>query len=229
MTPTAEAEIDQKALEIDAFPNGITPGSTVLIAGAIDPATFALGLRSIQQYGQADDAALVVTTTESADRTIDTYETVCEDSARRSLGLVDTTSERQYVDALYDETPVVFVPSPGDLERLVLALSDLLGNRLPSNGTRHLVVRSLTPILENAPISRVSSVLERITGIRTGNGLTVFGVDYTAHDEETMTALMDLVDGVVWVTQTTEGELEFEFRPTRRQPGLSSRGGDTSG
>lgn len=205
---------DLETIEVDAIPSGIGPG-TILIAGTEDPTTYALGLRALHQLGDADDAAMVVTTTESAERTLATYEAVRTDSERQSLGLVDTTSERQYVTALYDETPVVFVPSPGDLERLVLALSDLDGNRLPSNGTRHLVVRSLTPVLEDAPIDRVQSVIDRITGLRTGNGLTILGIDYTAHDEETMTALTELVDGILWVTKTADDQLEFEFQPTR--------------
>lgn len=214
MDESSEA-FDPKTVQVDAFPTGLRPGSTILIAGTVDPTTYALGLRALHRLGDAEDAALVVTTTESADRTLATFDAVRTDSERQSLGLVDTTSERQYVTALYDETPVVFVPSSGDLERLVLALSDIEETRLPSSGTRHLLVRSLTPILQNAPVRRVRSMLDRINGLRTGNGLTILGVDYTAHDEETMVALRDAVDGVLWVSRTADDRLEFEFQPAQ--------------
>ncbi|NHN49401.1 hypothetical protein G9464_17665 [Halostella sp. JP-L12] len=212
MDETTEA-LDRDTVGADAFPSDVAPG-TVLIAGTVEPSTYALGLRALHRLGGPDDAAMIVTTTESADRTLAAYDAVRTDSGPQSIGIVDAASERQYLNALYDETPVVFVPSPGDLERLVLAISDLDGNRLPSSGTRHLVVRSLTPMLENAPMSRVRSVIERVIGLRTGSGLTILGVDYTAHDEATMAALTELVDGVLWVTRTAEGHLEFEFQPT---------------
>lgn len=216
MSSAPEHPIDRETEKIDAFPSSLG-GTTVLIAGPVDPTEYALGLRALQRFGTPNDAAMIVTTTDSADRTLAAYDSLSTGSKRQSLALVDTTSERQYVTALYDETPVVFIPTSSDLERLVLALSELTGNRLPSNGTQHLVVRSLTPILQEAPLHRVCRVLERISGLRRGDGITALGIDYTAHDEETMNALMDLVDGVVWVTRTAEDELEFEYRPTRRR------------
>lgn len=215
----SDEAFDQDTVQIDDFPTGIGSGTTILIAGTVDPTTHALGLRALHQFSDPEDAAVLVTTTESADRTLATYDAMQTDSEQQSLGIVDTTSEQQYITALYDETPVVFVPSPGDLERLVLALSDIEGNRLQSGGTRHLVFRSLTPVLQNAPVRRVRSMLDRISGLRTGNGLTVLGVDYTAHDEETMTALTDAVDGVLWVTLTAGDQLEFEFQPARGHHG----------
>lgn len=214
MDGTAEPSIDDETLHVDLFPDGLASGSTVLIAGAVDPAMYAVALRGLCRYGHADGAALVVTTTESAEQTLTTYETVCADSDRPSLGLVDTTSKQQYVTALFRETPVVFIPAPGDLERLVLALSELTGDRPPSKGTRHLVIRSLTPLLENASTARVCTVLERITGLRAGAGLCLLGIDYTAHDRETMAAVIKRVDGVLWITEMTRNRLEFEFRPT---------------
>jgi KaiC/GvpD/RAD55 family RecA-like ATPase len=210
MDSTSDSSLDQEALQIDAFPDGLTLGSTILIAGADDPSRYAVGLRALCQYGHVDDAAIVVTTTESADQTIETYEMIGPDSDQPSLSLVDTTSEQPSVAALYQEPPVVFIPSPDDLERLVLSLSDLTGSRSPSNGTRHLVIRSFTPVLKNASTARVCTVLERISGLRAGTDLCLLGLEYTAHDEETMAALAEQVDSVLWVTQASENHLEFE-------------------
>jgi KaiC/GvpD/RAD55 family RecA-like ATPase len=226
MDDSSDSLIDQEALQGDAFPSGLTPGLTVLIAGADDPSRYAVGLRVLCQYGHADDAAIVVTTTESVDQTIETYEMICPDSDRPSLSLVDTTAEQPSVAALYQEPPIVFIPSPDDLERLVLALSDLTGARSPSNGTRHLVIRSLTPILKNASTARVCTVLERISGLRTGTGLCLLGLEYTAHDEKTMAALAEQVDGILWVTQAAENHLGFEFRPTKDRHNHSVTGGN---
>lgn len=200
-------------IEHDSFPGDIAPGSTVLVAGSVDPAVKAVGLNALARSGGGDDIALVVTTTDSADETASTYDTICQSSAAPSLRLVDTTSEGQSVSALYEKYPVVFVPSPGDLERLVIGLSDLTAMPGPSTGARHLVIRSLSPIMENASVEDVCAVLERISGLRTGTGYTFFGLDYTAHDEETIRAITDHVDVILWVTEHSDGALDFEVRP----------------
>lgn len=57
-------------------------------------------------------------------------------------------------------------------------------------------------------------MLERITGVRSETGLCLLGLDYTAHDEETMAAITDIVDGVLWVTEPSPNRLEFEYQPT---------------
>lgn len=220
---------DRETVNIDSFPKSLATGSTVLIASAGDPSHYAIGLRALCQFAGVDDAALVVTTTESADQTIEKYLDCCPAAARFSLGLVDTTSEHQSVSSIYGEIPIVFTPAPGDLERLVLALAELSGNTQTSKRTHHLLVRSLTPILETSSTSRVSRVLERITGFRSETGLCLFGLDYTAHDEETMAAVTELVDGVLWVTQPSPDRLELEYQLARGHPTYSVTGGETDG
>lgn len=209
MDGTAESPLDHDSVQIDPFPDGLSAGSTVLVAGTVDPATYAIGLRALCRFGKRDDTALVVTTTESADQTVERYDTVCENTERPAIGLVDTTSE-QSVSALYGEQPVVYVPAPNDLERIVIGLSDLTSARPPSSGTRHLLVRSLTPLLEMSSVDAVCTILERISGLRMGSGLTLLGIDYTVHGDETMAALSEHVDGILWTTERS-GALEFEF------------------
>jgi hypothetical protein len=210
----------------DAFPDGLESGSTILIATAGDPSAREADLRALRRYGRATDAAAVVTTTESADRTRARYEALDSDAGRPSLGLVDLVSERQYVTALYSDVPVVYTPSPSDLGRLVIALSELSRCLSPSTGTRHLVVRSLTPLLRNASVARVCAALEQISTYRTGGGLCLYGIDYTAHDEETMRILTDRVDGVLWVTEASDGHAEYSYRQTRGRYRRTSRGTD---
>lgn len=204
--------------EVPEFPEAIDAGATVLLAGNVDPSTYALGLRALYQCSQADDTAVVVTTTESAEQTLDTYSSVCPTDDRPRIGIVDTTSEQQYVSAVYDASPVVFTPS--DLERIVMALAEITGNQAPTNGTRHLVVRSLTPLLRDSPTNAVCNVMERISGLRAESGLGLFGLDYTQHDEATMSKLAERVEYILWVSHGHESGLEFELQTA----GASVRG-----
>lgn len=217
MTGHSNSAADTEVLQLGPLPDRLDEGSTVLVASIGDPSVDAISLQILRQYGTAADTAFVVTTTESAAQTIETYTSLARATDCPSLKIVDTVSEQQTVSALYGETPVVFTPSPGDLEQLVVMLSELAGHTASATGARHLVIRSLTPILESAATTQVCTTLDRITGLRSETGLCLLGLDYTAHDTETMMRLTDHVDGVLWVTQSSSGQLEFKYQPTRRR------------
>ncbi len=204
-------EEDEPAVSL---PGSLAAGA-VLVAGPTDPAEDGLCLRALCAYRSPDDEALVVTTTEGADETRSRFEAVCPNVGGRPLAVVDTVSRREYLPSLYTEEPTVFTSSPGDLERIVLALSDLTRGGHPSSGGRHFVVRSLTPMLAAAPVERVPPVVERIAGLRTDDGYGFLGLDFTAHDEETVAELVACVDGVLWFSTADDGTVEFELRSTR--------------
>lgn len=207
--------IDSPVGPLDVVPDGLTTGSTVLVATAGDPSRSALGLRLLARFGTRDDTAVVVTTTESAERTVETFEEFRSAANHPSIGLVDTISEQQSVSARYDANPVVYTPSPSDLERLVMALSEVAGQFAPSAGDRHLLVRSLVPLLESTSTARVCSVLDRVTGFRSETGLAIVGLDYTETDEKTMTTVAERVDGILWATQGSSESVELTYRPAR--------------
>lgn len=226
MNDVQESFTERTDFRVDDLPGRLSGGSTVLVASTTDPSQYAVGLHLLSQYGASTDTAVTVTTTESVDRTVETYDRLGSDDDRPPLGIVDTTSEQQSVSALYDETPVVFTPAPGDVERLVVALSELTEQTAPASGERHLVVRSLTPILDAAPTPLVCRVLERITGLRSDGGLCLLGLDRSAHDGETMAAVAEQVDGVLRVTQAGPDRLEFAQRPGKNRYGHSAADGD---
>lgn len=226
MDRNANSTVEREALQVDPLPDSLSGGSTVLVATTGDPSQYAVCLRILCAQGTEEDTAFVVTTTESADRTIAVYDRLGGETRRPSISIVDTVSEQQSVSALYGETHVVFTPSPGDLERLVMAISELSDSSAPSTGAHHLVIRSLTPILKASSATRVSTVLERITGLRSESGLCLLGIDYTAHDEETMAAIADLVDGVLWVTQPSPDRLAFDYQATGSRHSRFVPGGD---
>ncbi|QLH81709.1 DUF7504 family protein [Halosimplex pelagicum] len=216
MTDRSDPERDPAAPEVDAVPEGVAPGSTVLVATVGDPAPSVPSLQVLSAFADGDDTALVVTTTESAETTVERARAVFEEGARPSLGVVDTVSKQQSVASRYGDVPTVFTPSSSDLERLVVALTELSGEGRPADGDRHLVVRSLTPILEAVATDQVCTVLQQVSGIRTETGLTLLGVDETAHDDATMRALAEQVDGVLWVTRGSDDALELMYRPATR-------------
>lgn len=216
MDSTSDSEREGTPPSSIDLPGALTEGSSILVVGTFDPSEYAISLRLLGQYGKNGDPAPVVTTRSSANETIQTWEEVSSEGDRPSIAIVDTTSEEQSIEATYGGVPTFFTPSSGDLERLVMALTELSGPTQPPNGSRHLVIRSLTPILEEASPDRVLHVLQRISGLRTGTGLGLFGIDITAHDRETLTRLADIFDGVVWINRTKDGQFECKFHPQGR-------------
>lgn len=203
-----------------SFPDAIGDGATVLVVVDTNPTAYALGLRALCQYGGADDSALVVTTTESADRTAAVYDDIRSNDCP-SICLVDTVSEQQNVTALYDDPPTVFTPSAADIERIVIALSELTEEKTPAT-SRHLVLRSLTPLLEHSSTNRVCNLLQRISGLRTGTGIGYIGLEYSEHDEGTIAAVAQHVNGILWVTEDSNCTLDFEFQLARRYTARSN-------
>ncbi|WP_435175067.1 DUF7504 family protein [Halorussus sp. AFM4] len=198
--------------------DAISAPTTVLIAGTVDPTEYALGLRLLSHARSPDDTAIVVTTTESRDAVVAGATDTRTASGEPSLAVVDTSSKEQYLTAPYEDVPTVYMPTADDLERVAIGLSDLSGTVVPSTGTRHFVVRSLTPMIDGATTERVCRLLERTTGVRVGDGLGIFGVDFTAHDDRTLAELTAVVDRLLWVSADTDGQLQFELRNAGRGP-----------
>lgn len=215
---------DHATVRLDDLPDRLETGSTVLVASAGDVTKHAVPLRVLATLMRAGDSALVVSTTESASRTADRFDRYWPEETRPTLGVVDTVSGTQYISALYEDPPVVYTPAPGDLERLVLALSDISGLQTPADVNRHLVVTSLTPLLNATSAERVATVLDRIVGLRSSDGSSILGIDYTAHDQEAMATIASCAEGVLWVTQAADDRIELDYRPTRRQTGYSAVG-----
>lgn len=211
-SPDPACDVDRR---VETFPSVLRADATVLLAGSVDPARADLNLRLLARYGHKDDVGFVITTTASADETVSLYRSLDQENGKENdqsaLRVVDTTSKQQYINALYNEVPTVFTPAPRDLERTIMGLSELSEMMTNSRGARHIVIRSLTPLLSETSPAEVCNFLDRVSGLRTTGGIGLFGIDYTAHDEQTIAALAKRVDAVVWVNQTADGSFEFDL------------------
>lgn len=196
-----------------AFPDALSDGTTVLLCG-FDPTEYALTLRCLERFGGDADEAAVVTMKRGVEATIETYSSLDVSPSHPSIGIVDMVSEGQSISATYEAVPTVFTPSEGDTERLVLALSELTGRSVGAND-QHLAVRSLSPMLTAAATTRVTDVAERISGLRTTNGMALFGLNYTVHDRDTVQSVSNVADRVLWVSRQADGSFAMELRSTR--------------
>lgn len=197
--------------ELENLSGLLGDGYRVLVAGSTDSVVNEVTLQLLAHVGNGLDESVIVTTARSAATTRESYAAIAERGGCPALRIVDTLSSEQSVAALYTDSPTVYVPSPIDIERLVLGVSDITDETPPATGRRHLVVRTLTPILESIPVETVIRMIDRIGGVRSPDGLSVFGCTYTSHSEADMQQLATRVDGILWIEETATGDLTFEL------------------
>lgn len=211
---TDEPVNSDAAIDWTGLPDTVSNGSAICIAKPAPLTDYALPLRVVDRYADSSACRIIVTPAVEADETIRQHDAMSS-SADSRLGIIDLTGD-EHLDVLYQSNPVIYRPHPGELAQITIALWEVENTLSSSCSKTHLIFRSLTPILLEDDLERVTNVLERVIDQqRSDSSLTVFSVDYTEHDERTMTALKDLVDGVVWVEQGGNRELQLEYRRTR--------------
>lgn len=209
-------DVEDGSVDLEAIPRSVPNGSVICVAGPSPLTDYALPLRITDRYTATDDCRIIVTTATGADETIAQQNAITPAGGHR-VGVIDTTAD-EHVASLYQEHPTISLARTGELTQITLALWDLEEALSTACSTPHVIVRSLTPILEQAGLERVTNVLESvIEHQRAAGSLTVFGIEYTAHDERTMAALERLADGIVWVERTGQGDLELEYQRTHHR------------
>lgn len=210
--PTPGSTVDSDGPE--GLPSGLPDGKTILVAGPEEPTSSAFSLGLLATRGRAGDRALVITASDDRDGTVESYLKHCDRDGRPTIGIVDTVSKTASTESLYQQHPTVYVPSPGDRTRLMIALSTLHDRLRAGTETQHLVIRSLTPFLTANTVNEVTDTLDRIVGYRTADGMALIGVDYTTTDDATLGALGEIVDGILWIAPSETGDIDVEFTRT---------------
>ncbi|PSQ46958.1 hypothetical protein BRD15_07975 [Halobacteriales archaeon SW_6_65_15] len=201
MTPTAE--------ELPRVPS-LRAGQTLLIAESGDLRRHAVDLRLLAARSDPAEGAAFVTTETGSKATLEAYESLDAEESSAVLGVVDAVSHDQNLPASYRETPVSHVAGPHDLARLSVAVGDLLGSSEREDRRRHLVVQSLTPLLETSDSDVVERFIRRTTHSAFVDGFSILRLDFTAHDERTLKRVRNLADVLLWVEESPDGALDFE-------------------
>lgn len=187
-------------------------GQTLLVAESGDLRHHHVDLRLLAARSAPSEGTAFVATKTDSKQLLGTYESLETEDASDILGVVDAVSHDQNLPASYREIPVSYVAGPHDLARLSLALADLTDSSTREDRRQHLVVESLTPLLETSD----PDVVRRFVGQTTRNstlvdGFSILTVDFTAHDERTVRLVRSLADFVLWVEESPDGTLTFEI------------------
>ncbi|QLG62072.1 RAD55 family ATPase [Halorarum salinum] len=185
--------------EVTAFEESIEPGSNVLVSGPPLSGKRDLALDVLAEGTDAGEGAIVVTTKDGADRLLEQF-------ARRTgyegkpVAVVDTVTRQQGVGDVLEDDRVKYTSSPVDLTGIGIKLSEFLEQFHEVRGIERnrVAVHSLSTLLMYADLQTVFRFLHVFTGrIQSVDGLGIYCIDSTAHDDRTMNTLKQLFDGVV--------------------------------
>ena len=191
----------------------VDPGTSLLVSGPPLTGKRALSLDVLAEGTRAGEAAIVVTTKDGADRVLEDYRKRV-DVDDRPVAVIDCVTRQQGVGEVRDDDRVKYTSSPVDMTGIGIKLSETLESFYQGHGVERtrVMVHSLSTLLMYSDLQTVFRFLHVFTGrVQSVDGLGLFCIDATAHDDRTMNTLKQLFDGIV----TTEEDAD----PSVRLPG----------
>ncbi|MEF8820201.1 MAG: recombinase RecA [Haloferacaceae archaeon] len=188
----------------------LNPGTSLLVSGPPLTGKRALSLDVLAEGTRRGEAAIVVTTKDGADRVLDDYRERV-DIENRPVAVIDCVTRQQGVGEVRDDDRVKYTSSPVDMTGIGIKLSETLESFYQEHDVddTRVMVHSLSTLLMYSDLQTVFRFLHVFTGrIQSVDGLGLFCIDSTAHDEQTMNTLKQLFDGIV----TTEEDAEPSIR-----------------
>jgi KaiC/GvpD/RAD55 family RecA-like ATPase len=191
----------------------VQPGTNILLAGPPLTGKRALGFDILTSGVERGDGAVVVSTKDSAKRVLADLESRF-DVEDRPVTVIDCVTRQQGISDTEANDQVKYVSSPVDMTGIGIQLSEVLEEFYRRRNVEHnrVMLHSLSTLLMYSDLQTVFRFLHVFTGrLQSVDGLGLFAIDSTSHDDQTMNTLKQLFDGVV--TTHEEGE------PTVRLPG----------
>jgi archaellum biogenesis ATPase FlaH len=128
--------------------------------------------------------------------------------------VVDCVTRQQGVSEVRDDTQVRYTSSPVDMTGVGIKFSEILEDFYEKQGVERnrVFLDSLSTLLMYSDLQTVFRFLHVFTGrIQSVDGLGLYAIDSSAHDDKTMSTLKQLFDGIV--------ETHEDGEPTANLPG----------
>ncbi|WP_313695011.1 RAD55 family ATPase [Halorarum halobium] len=192
--------------EVSTLGSSIEPGSNVLFTGPPLSGKRELALDVLAEGTERGEGAIMVTTKDSADRLLKRFgKRVSHDG--KPVAVVDTVTRQQGVGDVRDDDRIKYTSSPVDLTGVGIKLSEFLENFHAERGIERnrVMLHSLSTLLMYTDLQTVFRFLHVFTGrIQSVDGLGVYCIDSTAHEEREMNTLKQLFDGIVETSEDAE-------------------------
>lgn len=195
----------------DTLPAEQLDAGALLVSGPAMTGKYELILDLLIAGFEHDEGALIVTTNRGATTILEDIESGVGYRPEQ-LRFVDCVSERQGGNERLPEDMTEYVSSPADLTGIGIGVSEqlkALGNQNVA-GTR-VGFHSLSTLLMYAELETVFRFLHVLTGrVASIDGLGLFAIDPTTHEEGTINTLKQLFDGMIEL-RDNDGQREVRF------------------
>jgi len=200
--------------------NPIDPGSTVMVAGpALTPAED-LAVSMVTDGAEAGDGMLFVSTNMTHKRLVNACRQFHPSLDRSRLGVIDCSGQHAAHDR--DETRVKFVSTQRDLTGIGIKYSALYESLYADadRGRIRTGLISLSSLSMYVDLRQLFQFAQTLSGrIDSADGLGVFTIDPTTHDERTVNTLGQVTDGRIEVRDPDDGTgSELRVRGLAGQP-----------
>ena len=195
LTPHFDAEVD--------------PGTNILLTGPPLSGKRSIMMDILAAGTEREEGAIVVTTKDGADRVLRDYEKRVAYEGE-PVAVVDCVT-RQQGGETRESDRIKYASSPVDMTGIGIKLSEFLqafGDRgIEQN---RVMVHSLSTLLMYSDLQTVFRFLHVFTGrIQSVNGLGLFSIDSTAHEDQAMNTIKQLFDGIITVPEDGEPEIRL--------------------
>jgi KaiC/GvpD/RAD55 family RecA-like ATPase len=195
LTPHFDAEVD--------------PGTNILLTGPPLSGKRSTMMDVLAAGTDRDEGAIVVTTKDGADRVLRDYEERTPYEGK-PVAVVDCVTRQQGGETRKSDR-IKYASSPVDMTGIGIKLSEFLqafGDR--GIDRNRVMVHSLSTLLMYSDLQTVFRFLHVFTGrVQSVDGLGLYSIDSTAHDDQAMNTLKQLFDGIVSVPEDGEPEIRL--------------------
>lgn len=187
----------------------VEPGTNLLLTGPPLSGKRSLMIDVLAGGTDSGEGALVVTTKDSAERVLRNYADRTPYEGK-PVAVVDCVTRQQGGDTIESDR-IKYASSPVDMTGIGIKVSEFLqafGDRgIEQN---RVMVHSLSTLLMYSDLQTVFRFLHVFTGrIQSADGLGLFAIDSTAHDDKAMNTLKQLFDGIVTVPE--DGDIDIRL------------------
>jgi KaiC/GvpD/RAD55 family RecA-like ATPase len=192
----------------------VEPGSNLLLSGPALTGKKQLAFDMLATGVRDGDGAIVVSNTDGAKRVFEALDGRV-DYVDRPVAVVDCVTRQQGMSETHDDARVRYTSSPVDMTGVGIKFSEVLEEfyERQSLERNRVFLDSLSTLLMYSDLQTVFRFLHVFTGrVQSVDGLGLYAIDSTAHDDKTMNTLKQLFDGVI--------ETHEDGEPTANLPGV---------
>ncbi|MFC7115408.1 RAD55 family ATPase [Natronoarchaeum sp. GCM10025703] len=189
----------------DVLPDAkLESGTNLLITGPPLSGKRRLALDILANGTRQEEGAIVVTTKDSGDKILSEYKKRIDNVEDEPLGIVDCVTKQRGVGSAEDGPQLKYASSPVDMTGIGIKLSEFLQDFYERRGLKQnrVLMHSVSTLLMYSDLQTVFRFLHVFTGrVQSANGLGLYVIDSTAHDDQTMNTLTQLFDGLIELSE----------------------------